>query len=314
MSSRIGVLTATICLAATLATSPPTIAAPAWAPAHAAAIHPGVRTITADQAQCTSNFIFHDRSAIYLGQAAHCSLAGDPLAASDPASPDGPDGCSTPSLPLGTPVSIEGATRPGTLVYSSWITMQEIGESDENACSFNDFALVKIDPADHKLVNPTMPHWGGPTGLATSTTPGEQVLSYGSSELRSGLNMLNPKEGISRGQSAGGWNHTVLTITPGVPGDSGSGFVDSEGKAFGVLSTLIVLPQAGHNGVADLSRALAYMEAHTGLDGVALAPGTEPFKADSPLEGALPLLTPVLDLLEVPLGLLAELLEGLPVP
>ena len=314
MRSPARALVAAICMAGTLAIAPPAAAAPVWAPVQQATIHPGVQTLTADQAQCTSNFIFYDAGNVYIGQAAHCSLAGDPLTASDPVSPAGPDGCSSPSLPVGTPVTIQGATRPGTLVYSSWITMQAVDESDEDACAFNDFALVRIDPADHKLVNPTMPHWGGPTGLATSTTPGEPVLSYGNSELRSGLTVLSPKEGISRGQTAGGWNHTVLTITPGIPGDSGSGFIDSEGRAFGVLSTLVILPQPGHNGVSDLSRALAYMKAHTDLDGVTLAHGTEPFVGETPLGGTLPLLTPVLDLLDLPLSLLGGLLEGLPPP
>jgi hypothetical protein len=76
------------------------------------AIHPGVQTHTAG-AQCTSNFVFRDRSGTYLGQAAHCSGTG---AATDT------NGCEARSLPLGTAVDIEGARRNGRLVYSSWIT------------------------------------------------------------------------------------------------------------------------------------------------------------------------------------------------
>ena len=50
-------------------------AAPAWAPASSATIHPGVQTFT-DGAQCTANFVFFDATNVYLGQAAHCSGTG----------------------------------------------------------------------------------------------------------------------------------------------------------------------------------------------------------------------------------------------
>src|SRR3954452_5082017 len=85
-----------------------------WAPADTATVHPGVMTYTAG-AQCTANFVYTDASgAVYIGQAAHCSGTG---AQTDT------DGCSTDSLPLGTPVDVTGASQPGTLVYSSWIAM-----------------------------------------------------------------------------------------------------------------------------------------------------------------------------------------------
>jgi hypothetical protein len=77
--------------------------------------------------------------------------------------------------------------------------------------------------------------------------------------------------------TGGGWSHTVYTATPGIPGDSGSGFLNASGQAIGVLSTLQVLPVAGSNGVGDLGRELAYMRANSSFSGVQLAPGTEPF-------------------------------------
>ena len=83
------------------------------------------------------------------------------------------------------------------------------------------------------------------------------------------------KEGASLGQDAGGWNHTVFTASPGIPGDSGSAFIDRTGKAFGVLSTLQIAPKVGANGVGDLSRELTYANAHGAP--VQLANGTEAF-------------------------------------
>ena len=68
----------------------------------------------------------------------------------------------------------------------------------------------------------------------------------------------------------------MITVTPGVPGDSGSGFINEDGQAFGVLSTLQLAPLAGTNGVGDLGRELAYARAH-GFPGLELVNGTQPF-------------------------------------
>jgi hypothetical protein len=155
--------------------------------------------------------------------------------------------------------------------------MQAAGETDANTCQYNDIALVKLNPADYGKVNPSIPFWGGPTGTATTTAQGDKVLSYGNSSLRLGITQLSPKEGLSLGASGGGWTHEVYTVSPGIPGDSGSAFIDRQGRAFGVLSTLQLAPLAGANGVSDVSRMIAYMESHGGPD-VTLANGTEAFR------------------------------------
>ena len=242
-------------------------AAPTWAPAATATIHPGVQTDTAG-GQCTANFIFTDGTNVYIGQAAHCSGTGGGTET---------DGCTSASLPLGTPVTVEGASQPGTLVYNSWITMQARNETNPDACAFNDFALVKLAAADVAKVNPSVPHWGGPTALATTgTTAGQRVYSYGNSSLRGGITELSPKTGISLGDAGAGWSHNVATVSPGIPGDSGSAFLDSTGKALGTLSTLQLAPIPASNGVGDLPREVAYMHANSNIT-AQLATGTEAF-------------------------------------
>ena len=72
-------------------------------------------------------------------------------------------------------------------------------------------------------------------------------------------------------------NHNVYTVTPGIPGDSGSAFLDSTGKALGILSTVEIAPIAGSNGVGDVRLELMYMHAHSSFTGVQLALGTQPF-------------------------------------
>ncbi|HEX3294414.1 MAG TPA: serine protease [Solirubrobacterales bacterium] len=242
--------------------------ASAWAPADQATIHPGVQLFT-QGAQCTSNFVYQDGSNVYLGQAAHCSGTG---AATDT------DGCDSGSLPVGTPVDVTGADHPGTLVYNSWLTMQSKGETDADTCAFNDLALIKVDPADVGKVNPSVPAFGGPTGVGTWGGTGSQVYTYGNSELRGGIAALSPKIGLVVQGTPSGWSHDVHTVTPGIPGDSGSGFLDANGGAIGVLSTVQLAPLAASNGVGNLGMELAYLHANApGFAGVNLVPGTEQF-------------------------------------
>ncbi|MFN8162325.1 MAG: serine protease [Solirubrobacterales bacterium] len=245
-------------------------AASAWAPAGSAPIHPGVQTFTAG-AQCTSNFVFQEGSTVFLGQAAHCSGTGGQTET---------NGCTSGSLPIGTAVEVSGASKLGTLVYNSWLTMQAAGESDPDTCAYNDLALIRLDPADVGGVNPSVPGFGGPTGVGAVGELGSTVYSYGNSELRGGVSKLSPKQGVVVQNEGNGWSHNVVTLSPGIPGDSGSGFMNESGQAIGVLSTLQLAPLAGSNGVGDLGKELAYLRAHSSFTGLQLVPGTVPFNAN----------------------------------
>jgi hypothetical protein len=264
-------LLVSILIAAALAWgAAPAAAAQSWAPVRSATIHPGVQLFTKD-AQCTANFIYTDGTTVFIGQAAHCSGTGGNSES---------DGCLAQSLPLGTQVTVTGAKHPGTLVYNSWLTMQQLKEKNPAACTYNDLALVRLDPADVGSVNPTVPIWGGPAGLdTTGTKPGEAVYSYGNSQLGLGTGAISQKQGTSQGDEGAGWSHVVTTNPPGVPGDSGSGFLDANGTALGVLSTLEVAPRTGTNGVGDLAKELDYMHQHSAFGAVQLVLGTEPFNA-----------------------------------
>jgi len=257
-------------LAALIVAAVPPSASLAWAPVGQATVHPGVQVFTAG-AQCTSNFVFSEGADVYLGQAAHCSGTGGQTET---------DGCTSGSLPLGTPVKINGASKPGTLVYNSWLAMQAAGETNPDACAYNDFALIEVDPGDIGKVNPSVPGFGGPTGVGSTGGLGSTVYSYGNSELRGGITKLSPKQGIVVQNEGNGWSHNVLTLTPGIPGDSGSGFLNDSGAAFGVLSTLQLAPLAGSNGVGDLSKELAYLRSHSSFTGMQLVPGTQAFKGN----------------------------------
>jgi hypothetical protein len=265
------------------AASPP---AASWAPARTAALHPGVLTETAGGGACTADFVFISGSAdgstpqagrprTFIGQAAHCGGTGQATET---------DGCDSGTVPLGTAVTIKGTDgrdHAGTLAYSSWVTMQADGESDPDTCAYNDLALVEIHSAD---VNPSIPFFGGPTGIDTDgLRAGEQVYTYGNANLGT----LSPKAGTSGGDTGGGRGHLVYTMSPGVPGDSGSAYLDAAGAAVGLLSTLNLAPLPVSNGVGDIATELAYAETNGGLGDIELALGTEPFSPGGVLDSQL---------------------------
>src|SRR5205814_8125944 len=135
-----------------------------------------------------------------------------------------------------------------------------------------------------RSVNPSVPVWGGPKALGQATLQtGQRIYSYGNSELRLGLTQLSPNTGISNGDSGSGWNHGMTMVTPGIPGDSGSGLLDANGNAAGVLSTVgISLPDGATNNFGDLARELDYLHAHeASFAGVQLVQGTVAFNGSA---------------------------------
>jgi len=237
-----------------------------------ATITPGV-VIASPLGDCTSSFVFTDGDDVFLSYAAHCAItaqAGRSL-----------DGCVEPVFPLGTEVTIVGTdatTTAGTLAYNSWDAMQSNGETDPALCNLNDFALVELDPADVGTVNPSVPVFGGPTGLdRDGTSSGEDVFTY--QPNRPGV---RAKQGISIGQPDGPRNHRVATTPPSEEGNSGSGYLDADGEAFGVLSFGFErgAPSAGIDGVTDLALALEYAVDNGELGKIALVLGTVAFSTD----------------------------------
>ena len=110
---------------------------------------------------------------VYIGQAAHCSGTGGNTAT---------DGCTRAHCRSAPRSRSPAPPSPARWPTTRGSTMQANGETNADACAYNDLALVRIDPADAGKVNPRCPFWGGPTGLATST-----ALATGSHLGNSGL-------------------------------------------------------------------------------------------------------------------------------
>lgn len=253
-------------IAATFSTVATTAAA-SGEPGPKHVIRPGVQVFT-NGGQCTANFVFTDGASLYLGAAAHCHGDDNDSTVTN--------GCEAKSLPLGTPIRIRGTNGKdykGTLAYSSWRTMGNPEKTDTSICEYNDFSLIKIH-APHSIVHPSVLHYGGPTALCgDERVNGEAAISYGNSGLRFGVSVVAPKEGVvvfSQGPhdtnaDKGFWSTLVYMLTPGIPGDSGSGYMrESDKCAWGVTSTVGLFPFAASNGISNLKLALEYARQRTG--------------------------------------------------
>jgi len=231
----------------------PSIAASYGTPS-ADQIRPGA-LISADGSGCTGNFLYSPNAqTVYIGVAAHC-FSSDTNSGVDP--------CESNNLPIGfNQITIENASQPGELVYTSWRAMQEMGETaGSNVCTYNDFALVKIHADDIAKIHPAAIAFGGPTAMFTGlATVGEEVYAYGQSPFHFGRRSREAKQGKINAVLGGGWAYDIVTDTASVSGDSGGPVFSAAGKALAVTSvvSLNVSPTLVSNGVANLDRALRY--------------------------------------------------------
>lgn len=269
-------------IGALVVASPTADATGRWAPLATAQVRPGVQMYTAG-AQCTANFVFTDTAGnVYVGYAAHCAGKG---------SNSDINGCTTPSNPLGTPVDFvkggsfisSGTTvARGRLAYSSWLTMQKLHTSGANRCTWNDLALVRVNAADKGKVNPTVPYWGGPRTLGGAPlAPGAKLFASVNSSIRGGSGPV-AKTGSVIDRAGAGLGYDIKINGNGIPGDSGSGFMDATGRAIGVLSTISVGlgigPGAGiSNTIGDIYQEISWARLHSGIAGLRLVAGTVAF-------------------------------------
>lgn len=211
-----------------------------WASLESATIRPGVDIFT-PTGVCPSNFLFirPDNTSVFLGTTAYCVR----------------------ELPIGGLVAVGAPEHIGVLVYSSWITMQEKGETDPSALEYNDFAVIRIDDSSRHEVNPTLLHYGGPVGPAEEAQMalGERARTY-----TNGTGGIRPQEAVVTGK-AGEWALLVHAAPPTLPGGMGRAALTADGRALGVVVNVGVAPNPGANGVARLDTLMAYAAEHAKL-------------------------------------------------
>lgn len=217
---------------------------PGWASPEAAKIRPGVMLHT-ESANCPVSFVFvrPDNTSVFVATTAYC----------------------TRDLHVGSLATVGTNDTLAVLIYSSFLTMAEIHESDPDALNYNDLAVFRIDDGSRKWVSPSMLRYGGPTGLAQfgAIGVGQRVRAFAA--LPEGApEPLHERQGVVVAR-AGEWAYLVYG-TPVVPGQIGAGVTTPEGKAVGVVVSLGVAPNPGANGVARLDTLMAYAKAHAKLD------------------------------------------------
>ena len=173
---------------------------------------PGIQTGPGVQANgcivtgCTANFIFTDGTSKYIGTARHCVNS------------------------VGSRVAMQVDTT--TVADIGTVTKITPGDGEPG----QDFALIRIDDdvVQKWGVDPAIPVVGGPNGVYTGCGP-EAIKYYGHGY---GVAVAQGKPG---GGLATNWNNDGFGWTgTGLPGDSGSGVVTSNGQAAGDLTHLIV--------------------------------------------------------------------------
>ena len=129
--------------------------------------------------QCTANFIFTGGGNTYIGQAAHCAGTG---AATDT------NGCDAGTLPLGTPVEINGASSPARSPTAPGSRCSRAARPTPTPARTTTSRSCRIDPADVDKVNPSVPGFGGPASASAGPRPpAPTCYSYGNSSLRLGI-------------------------------------------------------------------------------------------------------------------------------
>ena len=185
---------------------------------------PGIRpgqwlvTVTTNPvgfAWCSANFVFQSGGTLGLGTAGHC--------AADDAIGQYPDVTAYVNPPL-------GQGQPGFYHIGTFVLAHNNDVGD-------DFAMIQLYPQYASWVNPTMPVWGGPTGVYTSTLP--TVAEHFGHGLVVGTGGT-PRAGVcpildARNGGAFAW------YGAGAPGDSGSGVKAVTGEALGNFTHIVVL-------------------------------------------------------------------------
>ena len=114
----------------------------------------------------------------------------------------------------------------GTLAYTSWTTMRRARHPQRQRLRLQRLRARQGGTAVREAGQPQRSVLGWAPGIdGNGTAAGDRLWTYGNSSLRGGVEPLAPHTGISIGDDAadGGWSHPLYTVTPGVPGDSGSG-------------------------------------------------------------------------------------------
>ncbi len=233
--------------------------------AGAGRVGPGTTMVTAGRT-CTAGFVFRDaRHRMYVGYAASCATRKSTAA----------NPCKLRPLAPGTRVRFVERGRTvgyGELRYSSLRSLRRAGVTDAATCAANDFALVQLRGAARRHATPSVPYWGGPNGIAQ--LPGAGTTVFGVARPSASAGTL-PRAGTV--DSVDGTTARVATLMPSSRGARGSGFLDADGSAVGILTRSA---SSGANTVTSLAAVVDYAR-HHGVPGLRVVRGKEAFSGSA---------------------------------
>ena len=209
-------------------------------------------------AGCTANFVWRDGGGdLYIGAAGHCFLPSD-RNASENARRDGENAedvydvsrldvsvCDDCTVGGATGLTFTGTTIGlGDVVYAR----QNLPDGSEVG---HDFGLVRIPSDAEDAVDPSLPQFGGPSGVSDGAVPaGLPVNQYGAGVANGEVFPTMGSNGVSEGDL--GTPESWYAAIRASPGDSGSPLQATEagtgvegGDAAGILTHLTAVGTAG---------------------------------------------------------------------
>jgi hypothetical protein len=169
---------------------------------------------------CTANFVWTGGGKTYLGAAGHCFLPADKKSTHGAGADYDASGVTVQVCVEGCEGNFRTMLLVGKLVTLGKVAYARqtdpTGEEDVG----NDFGVVEIPSAVANLIRPSLPVWGGPTGVDTLEA-GEYGCHYGNGLVVGETFVTKARVGLGGGGDRDFW----MGDFAGAFGDSGSGLV-----------------------------------------------------------------------------------------
>ena len=231
-------------------------------PERASGIRPGSQMFIeypdGTTAGCTANFVWRDSIGdLYIGAAGHCFLPGDRNASEnarrDAESDEDVYDVSRLDVSVCDDCTVGGTT--GLTFTGTTIALGDVAYARQNLPDGSevghDFGLVRIPSSAEDAVDPSLPQFGGPSGVSEGAVPaGLPVNQYGAGVANGEVFPTMGSNGVSEGDL--GTSESWYAAIRASPGDSGSPLQATEagtgvegGDAGGILTHLTAVGTAG---------------------------------------------------------------------
>jgi hypothetical protein len=231
-------------------------------PERASGIRPGSQMFITfpdgTTAGCTANFIWRDGGGdLYIGAAGHCFLPSDKNASANAqrAAESDDDVYDVGQLDVSVCADCTVGGTTGLTFTGTTIGLGDVAYARQNLPDGSevghDFGLVRIPSGAEDAVDPSLPQFGGPSGVSAGAVPaGLPVNQYGAGVANGEVFPTMGSNGVSEGDlgTSESW-HAAIRASPG---DSGSPLGATEagtgiegGDAAGILTHLTATGTAG---------------------------------------------------------------------